>query len=80
MTDVFLIHHDVHQEGQQGEEEVVGELNPKEDLQVEPDLEIVIPRAHLSEQPGRHPERHAQGKHEAEAQELAQEEDPFRHR
>lgn len=39
IAEVFLIHHRMHYENEQCEEEVVNELKPKEDPQVEPDME-----------------------------------------
>ena len=80
MADVFLVHRDVDHETQHGEEDVVGELKPEEDLQVPPDLDTRVARAHLRDHPNQHADRHAQGQNESESQELAQEGNPFRHR
>ena len=80
MADVLLVHQHVHHEGEHGEEQVLGELKPEQDLQVQPDLEVVIAHEHLGEHPGRRQDRHERDEHEAESQELAEEEDPFRHR
>ena len=48
MSDVLLIHQRVNDEGEQGEEEVVGELKPEENPRVQADLEIEV----AQERPG----------------------------
>ena len=80
VTDVLLVHQHVHHEGEQREEQVLGELKPEQDLQVQPDLEVVIAQHHLSEHPGRRQECHEHDEHETESQELAEERSPFRPR
>jgi hypothetical protein len=80
VAEVFLIHHRVHHKDEKREEEVVDELKPEEDPQVEPDLEMEIPHARLNEHASRRQECHPHDEHKTESQELAHEEDRFRHR
>ena len=42
VADVLVVHQRVDDEGEQREQEVVGELEPEEDPRVQPELEIVV--------------------------------------
>ena len=55
-------------------------MKPEQDPQVQPDLEIEIAHARLTEHASGRQHGHPHDEHETESQELAQEEDPFRHR
>ncbi|MBV9790037.1 MAG: hypothetical protein JOZ51_17755, partial [Chloroflexi bacterium] len=80
VADVFLPDQRLHHERKQGEEQVLGKLQPEEHMQIQPDRELVIAQTHLNQHASQHQERRPRDEHKTEAEELAQQERPLRHR
>ena len=80
VTNVFLVRQHVHDESEQREEKVVGQLKPEHDFQIQPDLEVLIARYRLRKDPRHRQECDEQRDHEAESEELPRKGDQSRSR
>ena len=78
--DLLLVDDDVDQEREHGEEQIVGELQPEENLQVQAGLELVVPHEKLCHRAGRGHGEHQSDEHQREPQVLAEEEHRFGNR
>ena len=76
VAQVLLIHHHVDREGEQREEEVVGELQREEGRQIQPHIELGITELHLNEYSCRHQERHPCDEYQAQAERTCPEREP----
>ena len=80
MPDVLVVHQHVDDKGEQGEEDVVRQLESKKNAPVQGELEIVVALQHLDEQPCPHHQRLHRDERQAQSHELAECGHPIRDR